>query len=184
MKSILILVLCLTSISLVDAQVLCRTNNAKIQFVSSAPLELIKAESNNCQGILSPSDGEFVFRVFVKTFDGFNNPIQKEHFYENYLETTDYPEAMFQGFVLEKIDLDNELQQDVRAKGDLTIHGVTNEKIINVSLTKTKDGHLDFQSEFMVQLEEYNIDIPKIVKQKIAEIIKVTVSGQLIIDGQ
>lgn len=161
-----------------QAQDLLRTNNAEINFVSEAPLELIKASSSNCQGILNTETGEFAFRIFIKSFDGFNNPMQREHFYENYMEVSLYPDATFAGKLIDPMDINNEEKQSHRAKGELKIHGVTKEKIIDVQLHKEDDSIL-FNASFEVPIIDHNIEIPNIVRQKIAEKIYVEVKGEL-----
>ncbi len=162
----------------IQSQQLFRTSKALINFNSDAPLEFIEATSKNCQGILNMETGEFAFRVFIKTFDGFNNPLQKIHFYENYMEVSQYPEATFQGVVIEHLSILNDSEKSLRAKGSLNIHGQIHERIIEVTMN-LEEGRLSFHSEFEVLLSDYNIDIPNIVKQKISETIEVTVSGTL-----
>lgn len=154
-----------------------QTNNAIIDFVSAAPLEVITARSSNCQGVLNVEDGEFIFRVFIKTFEGFNNPLQQIHFYENYLEVTEYPESVFKGYIVEPLSLDGK-SSTIRAKGEFEIHGVVNERIIDVKLKPTSEG-IHFQSEFSISLDDYDIGIPNIVNQKISNSIDIIVSGQL-----
>jgi len=160
------------------AQNLIRTNAAEIKIESNAPLEIIKAESNNCQGILNLDNNEFAFRIFIKTFEGFNSPLQQEHFYENYMEVSDFPSASFSGKIIEEIVLPLESTTVMRAKGELLIHGVVKERIINVTLISDPDG-LKFSSKFEVPLLDHNIEIPNIVKQKIADIIFISVEGIL-----
>ncbi len=114
----------------------------------------------------------------MKTFNGFNNPLQQVHFYENYLETTSFPESVFKGFIVESIDPKFRGKIRVRAKGDFTIHGVTKEMIIETNLDVREDAII-FSTDFKLRLDEFNIDVPNIVKQKIAETILVTVNGRL-----
>jgi len=155
-----------------------QTNKASIDFVSEAPLELIKASTNKCQGILDLENGDFAFRVKIEAFDGFNSPLQKEHFFENYMESNNFPEATFVGKMVENLNPENLKQAPYRAKGILDIHGIKVERIIPIQLNREADG-LYFESEFLVALKDHGIDIPTIVKQKIAEKIKVKVSGTL-----
>ncbi|MEM9546971.1 MAG: YceI family protein [Bacteroidota bacterium] len=175
MKQLLLSILvCFTSI-LLQAQIYS-TNLATAKFVSDAPLEIIKAESNQLRGVIDISKKKFAFKLFIKTFDGFNSPLQKEHFYENYMEVKSFPEAVFQGKILEEIEMEN--SKSYRAKGILSIHGLSNEVIINVDLGPGESG-LKFKSAFEVPLKDYEIELPRIVYQKIAEIINVEVSGEL-----
>jgi hypothetical protein len=163
----------------VTGQQLLRTDTAFIHFVSEAPLELIEASSNACQGVLDLTAGSFAFRVPIRTFIGFNSPAQKEHFNENYMESESHPYAMFQGRILDQPDLAGQGVETVLVRGDLNIHGVAVERVIEVRLVSTPDNGLAFSSEFTVPLESHRIDVPLIVHQKIAEYIAVTVKGEL-----
>ena len=156
------------------------TNEANVKFTSEAPLEIIKAESDHLKGALDLTNKTFAFKLYIKSFDGFNSPLQKVHFYENYLEVKTHPESIFKGKILENIDLQS--SKTYRAKGVLNIHGISKEVIIDVYLEPKKEGFL-FSAQFDAQLKDYKIDLPRIVYQKIAEIINVAVSGELISKG-
>ena len=152
------------------------TNLATARFISEAPLEIIEAESNQLKGALNIHNKTFAFKLFIKSFDGFNSPLQKEHFYENYMEVKSYPESVFKGKILEDIDLTR--TKTYRAKGLLTIHGLSHEVILRVKIEPRTEG-LHFESTFDVKLKDYEIDLPRIVYQKIAEVINVEVFGKL-----
>jgi len=152
------------------------TNLANIKFLSNAPLEIIKAESSQLKGALNIKNKTFAFKLFIKSFDGFNSPLQKEHFYENYLEVKTYPESVFKGKILEDINLTS--TGTYRAKGILNIHGISKEVIIDVQL-EPKDCRFAFSSKFNVQLKDYKIEVPRIVNHKIAETINIEVFGEL-----
>src|SRR5687768_9630488 len=100
-----------------------RTNKGYISFRSDAPLEIITASSNELQGIIDHQALTFAFAVPITSFKGFNNGLQQQHFYENYLEATKYPEATFSGKIIEFVDLAKPGTYHVRAKGQLMIHG-------------------------------------------------------------
>ena len=155
------------------------TKNVLIKFESDAPLELIKAESNECEGILNLKTSEFVFRVKIRSFEGFNSPLQKEHFNENYMESELIPNAYFKGEILDDIDYTELGQKKVTIKGGLEIHGVEDERVMELLLEVKQDGSITFYSEFEVELETHDIEVPRIVYQKISEIIFVSVSGVL-----
>ena len=63
------------------------TNDGLVHFVSDAPLEIIEAESDQMQGLIDLDKKVFAFKLYIKSFEGFNNPLQQVHFYENYMET-------------------------------------------------------------------------------------------------
>jgi len=153
-------------------------NNGEIEFNSNAPLELIKASSNQLKGSIDPINNQFAFIVKIVSFDGFNNDLQKDHFNENYMESDKYPKATFSGKIIEKIDFDKDGVYNVRAKGRLNIHGQNQIRIIKAVLT-IKNGTIKLTSKFRVPLEDHNISIPKIVNKKIATEIDVVISSTL-----
>lgn len=157
-----------------DAPAIYRSTRGNVSFVSDAPLEVIKARSNDLKGLLRPEDRTFAFTIQTRSFKGFNSPLQQEHFYENYIESSQYPEAHFSGKIIEPVDLTKPSEYTVRAKGILDIHGVKKERVIKVNIMVTNDTIIA-RSEFDVLLEDHNITIPKMVFQKIADQIHVTV---------
>jgi hypothetical protein len=153
------------------------TNNSKIEFVSNAPLEIISAESDELQGLLDLKNKRFAFKMYIKSFEGFNSRLQQIHFLENYMESDEFPLSTFTGKIIESFSDDI---SEYRAKGILEIHGIKNEVIIPISIN-FQDLKLTFESNFKVRLEDHEITIPKLVYQKIAEVINVKVSGELIL---
>ena len=149
-------------------------SEGQITFNSSAPLETITASSAEIKGAIDPATHKFAFSIGLSSFEGFNNPLQKDHFNENFMETNLYPVATFAGKIIEKINFKKEGDYTVRAKGKLKIHGVTKERIIKSNIL-IKDGKLLVKSVFSVLLKEHNITIPRIVHQKIAKDILVSV---------
>lgn len=149
-----------------------------IRFYSEAPQELISASTTQLRGVLDIKKKQFVFKVPNVSFMGFNSPLQREHFNENYIETDIYPESGFRGKIIEDVDVSKDGVYKVRAKGKLIIHGVEQERIIDVDI-KTKDGKLSVRSEFLVALGEHNIKIPRVVYDKLAPDIHIAVSGSM-----
>jgi hypothetical protein len=154
------------------------TNNGTISFSSEASEELIKAASKSLRGVIDVEKRTFVFKVLIRTFEGFNSALQQEHFNEKYLESERYPEATFQGKIIEDIDLNIDGNYDVRAKGLLTIHGVQTERIIRCTVT-VKNKKIEIISHFTILLSEHNIKVPKVVHEKVASEIKVEVKAEL-----
>jgi hypothetical protein len=174
-----ILLFCLLAISAQDNKVeIYRTETGHVNFVSDAPLELISAESKELKGAVDPEKLTFAFQLDVRSLKGFNSPLQQEHFYENYIESEKFPVATFSGKIIEKVNFKVPGTIPIRAKGILKIHGVEQERIISCTLTIHKDG-FRVDSEFIVPLADYDISIPKLVYQKIAEEIKVTIQADL-----
>jgi hypothetical protein len=165
--------------SLVDAQEsppteILESTTGKVEFISDAPLELIKAASILLRGFINPEERTFAFSVPTGSFKGFNSPLQQEHFYENYIESHKYPTATFNGRIIESLALSHDSIYTVRAKGTFDIHGVKAEKIIKINIT-VEEGKMTASADFYVLLADHNIIIPKMVHQKIAEKIRVKV---------
>lgn len=167
----------LTSIELLAQQNLYRVRKGSVDFLSDAPLELIKATSEKLQGLIDPAKQTFAFTIPTASFKGFNSPLQQEHFYENYLEEKLYPVSKFEGKIIEQIDFSHDGNYTIRAKGKLSIHGVEQERIIKVRMRISK-GIIFADAVFTVMLQDHEITIPKVVFQKIAEEIKVTVTAE------
>lgn len=142
--------------------------DGEIRFTSDAPLELIEASSNKLRGALNMTENTFAFLISTKTFEGFNSPLQQEHFHENYMDSDTYPMASFSGKFIEDI---SELEPGtyvLRAKGMLAIHGVKTERIIKCVIEISPEK-INIESSFVVPLEDHKISIPQVVHQKIAE---------------
>jgi hypothetical protein len=150
-----------------------------VELKSVAILELIQAKSQKLRGLIDPENQTFAWTVEVRSFQGFNSPLQREHFNENYMESDRFPKASFVGKIIEKIDFEQPGVQSVRAKGKLTLHGVEQERIIKSQL-EYKAGKYYVTSSFTVPIADHDIAIPKIVHQKIAEEIQVTIGAVLL----
>ncbi len=149
-------------------------SNGRIEFYSEAPLELIKAWSDEMRGIML-EDGQFAFSVNMSSFDGFNSGLQREHFRENYLEIERFPKASFEGELIEQPDWSQPGVYPVRVRGLLSIHGQSRERILPATIEVHPDGTMFIDAEFAVPLQEHQILIPRIMHQKIAESIRVVV---------
>ncbi len=160
------------------SQTLYSITKSFVSFHSDAPLELISASSKELKGKIDINKKEFAFLVKISSFTGFNSPLQKEHFNENYLESSLFPAASFSGKIIEDIDLSADGMYTLRAKGNFTIHGISQERIIK-SIIEVKNGLVNLKANFTVMLAEHNISIPKVVHEKLASEIKVEVTAVL-----
>lgn len=155
-----------------NAQQKFSTDRGEVAFTSNAELEIIKASSAKVRGLIDPTTNQFAFSVDISTFNGFNSDLQREHFLDNYMEIDKFPKASFSGKIIEQIDFAKDGDYDVRAKGDLDIHGQKQTRIIKSKISVRK-GSVLVESVFSVPLDEHSIVIPKIVNQKIATEIEV-----------
>jgi hypothetical protein len=160
------------------AQVKYSTTKGEVSFASKAELELIQAKSTETQGLIDPLTNQFAFSVAIQSFKGFNSGLQRQHFNDNYMESVKYPRATFAGKIIEQLDFDKDSTYMVRAKGELDIHGQKQSRIIRSKIT-VKKGALIVESDFTVPLADHNISIPRIVNQKIASEIEVSLRAIL-----
>lgn len=150
----------------------------KVGFVSDAPLELIKAETEALVGVVNQATMNFAFKVNITTFDGFNSALQKEHFNEHYLETKKFPDATFLGKILLEEVCESGCEVKAVCKGKFKIHGVT--QIVTIPMLYSfKEDTLFISGEFVILLADYNIKIPRIVQAKISPEIKVNVEIEM-----
>lgn len=156
------------------SQELLRLARSSIAFISDAAQERIDATTEKAAGVLNLDDRSFVVQVPVRSFEGFNSPLQREHFNENYLESSAHPNAVFKGRIIEAVELGTPGSYDVRAKGIITIHGVERERIIACTVVVAPDG-VRVTSRFDVLLEDHSIRVPGVVRFKIAPVVQVSV---------
>ena len=176
MKKIFILILLVASIG-AFGQGKFIAKNAYISFYSSTPMEDILGESNEAVTILNGETGEIGFQALMTTFH-FKRALMEEHFNENYMESTKFPKAKFNG----KIEAFNKDMlkaplANIKITGQLNVHGV--EKTITVPGTLgLENGKLVATSKFKVTPEDFGISIPSLVRDKIGKEMDVTVKAE------
>lgn len=148
------------------------TEKSAITFFSDAVIEDITAVNGKGISILNTQTSEIVFSVPIREFQ-FEKKLMQQHFNEKYLESDKFPKATFSGKLL-GYDASQKHVQQVKAKGKLTIHGVTNEVDFDGTAAQVND-RIVLKSKFSVKLADYKIKIPQLVWQNIAEEIDVSV---------
>ncbi len=152
------------------------TRTGEIKFEASMPaFEEIAATNNTASCIFEQSTGNFAALVLIKAFK-FKAPLMEEHFNENYMESSKFPKATFKGKI---INFDTKKLSTTKTsydlEGDLTIHGVT--KKIKTKMTMVSNGEkITATTLISIKPQDYNVEIPSLVKGKIAENAKVSMS--------
>jgi hypothetical protein len=151
------------------------TKTGSISFYSHTPMEDIRAENHQVTSIIDFGDGGIVFAVLIKSFE-FKKSLMQEHFNENYMESTQYPKATFEGKILniKEVDPSKPGMYPVKVSGNLTIKDKSNPVETEGTLTVSDDGKIAGNSVFSIKVEDYNIEIPNIVREKIAESVEIT----------
>jgi hypothetical protein len=142
------------------------TKNGFIGFYSKTPLEDIRAENNQVYAILDASSHHLAFAVLIKGFL-FTKELMQVHFNENYVESDKYPKATFSGVCSGEMDLTKDGIYQVVIKGELNLHGVTRPLETTAQL-EVKSDHINGSSVFKLKPEDFNMNIPSIVRDKIA----------------
>ena len=119
---------------------------------------------------MDPVARSFAVQVMIAAFEGFNAPLQHEHFNENHMVSGTYPNASFPGRIIESVDLAVPGTHSVRAKGKLLVHSVEKERIIACKLVVAPEG-IRVTSTFDVAVDDHAIRVPRVVQQKIASVV-------------
>jgi len=172
---LLLAVLWLLHLSAAQAQTRYLTKAGRVSFFSATPLEDIAAHNREVAAVLDLGTGQLAFSLPVKGFV-FKRTLMQEHFNENYLESDKYPKATFTGrFVgLDATGLATPGPHAVQVAGDLTLHGVTRHVQVPASL-ELKGDQLVAAATFNVASADYGIEIPLLVRDKIAKTVTVRV---------
>jgi polyisoprenoid-binding protein YceI len=155
------------------------TRSGEIKFDASMPnLVEIAGKSNTVSAILDQATGQFATSIIIKSIR-FKVPLMEEHFNENYMESSKYPNSTFKGkitgFDAKKLAA-SKVAYDI--EGDLTIHGIS--KKVKTKIYLSSNGNkVAASGNFLVHAQDYGIEIPSLVKEKFADQIKVSFNFDL-----
>ncbi|MEO6759079.1 MAG: YceI family protein [Saprospiraceae bacterium] len=155
------------------------TRDANVYFNATSPLEKIEATSKTGTCVLDTQTGQMEWKVLIKGFQ-MEKALMQEHFNENYMESSKYPTAQFKGTItnLAAVNFKQDGKYGAQVKGQLILHGVT--KDVDLAGTiKVNAGTITLFSSFQVLAADYGITIPALMRDKIAQVINVSVEGQL-----
>ena len=154
------------------------SRNGKVQLNASTPLETINPVNNHVSCILDTENGNIAFQLKMISFK-FDKALMEEHFNEKYVESEKFPKSTFVGKILdwEKVDWDKE-EQNVQANGTLTIHGLDKEIVVS-GIIRILQKNINLVSEFYINISDFDINIPKIVRDKISEKVEIYVDINL-----
>ena len=161
------------SITVSQAQILiAKSGNAS--FYSEAPLENIEAVTTSIQSILNTANNSVAFIIPISGFK-FKKDLMREHFNEKYMESDKYPNATYNGKVNESVDWTKDGVYDVTSTGKLTIHGVEKE-VTQPGKFTIKNGEAQLESSFPIIVDDYKIEIPRLLFENIADTVAVKVN--------
>ena len=152
------------------------TRSGSIWFEASMPaFEEVKASNETVTAIFNAANGEIAVLALVKGFR-FKNALMEEHFNESYIESTQFPKAIFKGkidtFVISH-------SQKVDLVGVLEMHGISLPISSKAEFDQT-DQEVSIKGTFVVKASDYKIDIPKIVRNKVSDKVSIRFDFKLI----
>lgn len=155
------------------------TREGKIDFYSDAPMEKIEASNNTVTCVVDAESGKMEFAVLIKAFQ-FEKALMQEHFNENYMESSKFPKATFKGQInnLAAINFSKDGEYPAKISGELTIHGVAQPVETEGTFT-VKDGKIAAVSTFEIAVADYKIEIPAVVRDNIAKMVRIDVDLHL-----
>ena len=132
--------------------------------------------TNKITSVILNGKGEIAAQLFIGAF-AFKIALMQEHFNENYMDADKFPKATFKGRI-ESFDIES-LKKKFKLRGDLSIKGMTKEVSTEIEIQKVNQRTLLLKGEFMVSPNDFNIKIPRIVRNKIADKVKIILNYEL-----
>lgn len=176
MKNILIISLALVGFAFTNhSGGVYSSNTGNIHFYSHTPVEDIEADNHKVKSAFDSKSGKLQFSVLIKDFQ-FEKALMQEHFNENYMESTKFPKATFNGTIdkIQDVEVGTNGTYSSPVSGKLTIKDVTKDVSTTATFTVT-NGVVNGKASFNLNPEDYNIEIPNVVSKKISRDIKVSI---------
>ncbi len=148
------------------------SEKGELSFFSDGAIEDIEARNSMVGSLFNVTTGELVYIAKIKDFI-FPKTLMREHFNEKYMETEKFPKSTFQG-KLTGFNANASGEQKVRAVGKINIHGITRDIDVPGTL-EFAGGKARMKAKFIVKLADFNIKIPTLIWQNIAEEVEVRV---------
>jgi hypothetical protein len=151
------------------------TKEGVIDIFSQTSLFTIEARNQTVASILNTENGELVASTLVRSFK-FREALVEEHFNENYMQSEQFPKAIFKGKITNfaQVSFTKDGTYDISIEGDLTIHGETR-PLKTTGKLEIKNPKISASTEFDVSLANYKIKIEEQYKDRIKDDIRLVV---------
>jgi len=176
MKKIILIATAFFLIHSAFAQKKYFTKTGNVSFRAGTAVEDIDGINKSTTCIFDAATGDIQFAILVKGFE-FKSALMMEHFNENYMESDKYPKSTFKGKITnaDKVNFQKDGIYPATVKGILEVHGVKKEVEATGSFKVTGETVLA-TADFNILLEDYKIEIPGLVKDKISKTAKIHVN--------
>jgi hypothetical protein len=158
------------------------TKSGTLIFDASFPsFQEVRGTNTSMTFVLNPETGEVASLALMKGF-GFEMALMEEHFNENYMETDQYPKAIFRGQIegFERASLTSN-PKDFIIKGKLELHGKSKDMNVQAKISKT-GPRINISSTFSVNTSDFNIPIPTLIQYKLASKVDIQMAVVLTTD--
>jgi polyisoprenoid-binding protein YceI len=155
----------------------------EVKFLSEAPLENFTGTTDQIDGYVlwfgpdSLEESEIYLEVDLGSLDT-GIGLRNRHMRENYLETDEYPYAVYKAKCVEGEIKPGGKLIALTTDGTIRIHGTERPLQIHGLVGETADG-FEAEAKFEIKLSDFNIKIPKLMFMKINEVIKLEVNIHL-----
>jgi polyisoprenoid-binding protein YceI len=153
------------------------TDSCRVVFFSAATIEDITAANTISKPLLNSTTGDVIIQMNNQFFK-FKKELMEEHFNEDYMETKKYQYTKFTGKINEPVDYKKDGVNQVTVTGTMDMHGVKKQVTIPGTIT-VQGGVIFLKSVFKVKPADYNIKIPSLLGNNIAEELAVTFTATM-----
>lgn len=157
-----------------QAQERLSSSKGVLNFEASVPLfEEVKATNQEVSCEVELKTSSINCTVFIEKFQ-FKRDLMRTHFNDNYLESDRYPKATFIGRI-DKLDYKSLSNQptEYQIKGIIRIHGKSKPIACKALILKVNKG-MEINTTFVLNTDDFNIEIPSIVASKISKQVTTT----------
>ncbi len=145
--------------------------SGKIIFLSEAPQETIKGVGKQISGDIHFKEKKVSISIDLTDWRT-NSKLQTSHLHDNYLETEQFPKAVFEG----TIQSYDSKTGDVTVVGSINLHGITKKDVSIKGKVSASDGGYSLVCDFSINLKDFSIKVPKLLILKVSEIVKLEVN--------
>ncbi|TGK06576.1 YceI family protein [Leptospira semungkisensis] len=145
-----------------------KISEGKVLFRSEAPQEEIYGSGSSVSGEVDPQTGSVQIFIDIRDYKT-GNHLRDAHMHENYLESDLFPKASFVG----KISSYDPQSGKVAALGTFQFHGQQKENFKIEGILSPENRKFRLTSSFFILLEDYKIEIPKLLIFKLNNKVEV-----------
>jgi len=136
----------------------------KIHFFSATSLEDIEATSHEALCVFNTNSKKIYAKMRQVSFL-FKDKLMQDRFNENYMESERFPFDILDMTLVDELDFTRDGSYELTLKRTLYLYGTKKERETKGKIIIMNGQPVQASSEFMVNLADYNIEIPSILAQ-------------------